>query len=178
MAQNHLTEAENEYALALRLQPGNVHARAGLARVLFLKAKVEFVNGKLDDAQKAVAAALKYQPNDPATQALGSQIEQAAIRREIVVANYPVYVAAAYSFNDSLKTVETTKKDLQKQLLAFRSDYDSAHLRRAIIESYDLEQEMHRITLHLINYRKLVESGVSKASAPTRAETPNLLPVP
>lgn len=177
--QNHdLAEARKEYALALALSPANAHARQGLAHVLFLNASADFINARLDQAQQEVASALKYAPNDPATQALNSQIEQARIRREIVIANYPLYASVGSSLTASLKSVDAAKRDVEKQLLSFDYDYDTAHLQKAIIESYDLQQDMHRIMLRLVAYRNLVQSGASKPRSAIESETPNLLPIP
>jgi len=178
MANHDLSEARKEYALALALSPANAHARQGLAHVMFLNAGADFINAKLDQAQSEVAAALKYAPNDAATQALKGQIDQAKIRREIVIANYPLYASVGASLGESLKAVDATKKDVEKQLRSFDYDYDTAHLQKAIVESYDLQQDMHRIMLRLVAYRNLVTSGASKSRAPIQTQTPNLLPIP
>lgn len=178
LANSSLLEAEKEYDLALRLDPHNEHARAGLAKVLFLQARADFINSKLDQAQLDIAGALKYAPGDTAAQALANQIDQAKIRREIVLANYPLYEAVGTSLTDSLNTLTASQKEIAKQLKAFRSDFDTAHLTKAITASYDLEDEAHRVTSRMISYRSLVMSGAPKARAPVQSETPNLLPVP
>jgi tetratricopeptide (TPR) repeat protein len=175
-----LPEAQKEYDLALKLDPHNEHARAGLAKVLFLQARADFSGSKLDTAEADVAEARKYAPGDAATEALANQIEQAKIRREIVLANYPLYEAVGTSLSDSLKTLAATQKEIATQLKAFRSDFDTRHLSKAIAASYDLEDEAHRVTLRLTSYRALVASGAPKGQAkpPTQSETPNLLPIP
>lgn len=175
---NSLLEAEKEYELALKLDPHNAHARAGLTRVLFLQAREDFISSKLDEAQLAIQEALKYEPEDTAAQALAAQIDQAKIRREIVLANYPLYEPVGTSLADSLKTLTASQKEIAKQLKAFRSDFDTSHLTKAIIASYDLEDEAHRVTTRIASYRSLVTSGAPKARAPAQSETPNLLPVP
>lgn len=178
LERSSLIEAEKEYALALKLDPKNAHARSGLAKVLFLQARADFISSKLDEAQVDIAGARKYAPDDAATQALASQIDQAKIRREVVTANYPLYESMGTSLTDALKSMTATQKEMAKQLRAFRSDFDTGHLTKAIIASYDLEDEAHRVTQRLVSYRALVSSGAPKAQAPAESETPSLLPIP
>ncbi|MDQ6781798.1 MAG: hypothetical protein M3Z37_11685, partial [Candidatus Eremiobacteraeota bacterium] len=141
----NLKDAETEYALALALDPKNAHARTGLGKVLYLRAKEDFINSKLDDAEVAAQRALRYAPGDAATLALSNEIEAAKIRREIVISNYPLYGAIGSRLRPAFKSVTTTNAEIQKQLKAFASDYDTAHLTRAIILAADLQDEAHRI---------------------------------
>jgi len=177
-AHDSLLEAQKEYALALKLDPHNEHARVGLARALFLQARLDFVGSKLDQAQLDIQEARKYAPDDASMQALANQIDQAKIRREIVLANYPLYEAVGTSLTDSLKTLTASQKEIAKQLKAFESDFDTGHLTKAIVASYDLEDEAHRVTARIASYRGLVSSGAPKSRAPAQSETPNLLPIP
>ena len=174
----NVAEALGEYDLALRLDPKNAHARAGLAKALTLRAQAEFVDSKLEEAATDIAKAHYYAPSDSVTQALAGQIEQATIRREVVVANYPLYGSMATSIDDSLKTVVSTNAQIAKELKLFRADYDTNHLTKAIVESYDLEDEAHRVTLRLVSYRALVQSGAVNRQAAAAADAPNLLPIP
>lgn len=174
----NVAEALGEYDLALRLDPKNAHARAGLAKALTLRAQAEFVDSKLEEAAADIAKAHYYAPSDSVTQALAGQIEQATIRREVVVANYPLYGSMATSIDDSLKTVVSTNAQIAKELKLFRADYDTNHLTKAIVESYDLEDEAHRVTLRLVSYRALVQSGAVNRQAAAAADAPNLLPIP
>jgi len=178
MENNNLVEARKEYELALALAPGDHHARAGLAQVLYLTAREDFINSKLDDAEIQVKEALKYAPQDPNTQALSSEIEQARIRRDIVLGNYPSYKSVGAGILTSLKLVITTDKDIQKQVAAFAYDYDLAHLTKAIEESTVMQDDVAGITQRITAYRALVQAGVPRAQAPIETETPNLLPIP
>lgn len=175
---NNLKDAQNEYSLALALDPKNAHARDGLAKVLFLRAKEDFTNSKLDEAEAEVQRSLRYTPNDAAALALQNQIEQARIRREIVISNYPLYGSIGTTLRPAFKSVATSNEEIQKQIKAFSSDYDTAHLTRAIIEAADLEDEVHRIGVRLITYRGLVQTGAGKVKSPIQSETPSLLPIP
>lgn len=178
LVNKNLAEAEKEYQLALALAPKDKHARAGLATVLYQKALANYTESKLDYAEAEVHDALRYAPDDANAQALASDIEQAKIRRDIVIANYPAYESVGASISASLKTITTSNKDIQKQVAAFGYDYDPARLTRAIADAYALQDEIARITQRLISYRALVQAGVPRAQAPTTSEAPNLLPIP
>ena len=173
----NVAEALGEYELALRLDKKNVRARAGLATALALRAKEEFANSKLDAAGADIAQALEYAPSDSVAQALSTQIEQAKIRREVVLSNYPLYETMGASIADGLKTIVSANKEIAKQLKAFRADYDTDHLTRAIVDSYNLESEANRSTQRLISYRALVQSG-AETHAAAQAQAPELLPIP
>ena len=178
LANHSLVEAEKEYSLALKLDPHASAARAGLASTLFLQARADFIDSQLDQAQIDIAGALKYAPNDDAAKGLAAQIDQAKIRREIVLANYPVYESVGASLTDSLKALTATQKEITSQLKLFRADFDSGHLTRAITASYGLEDEAHRTAARIVSYRSLVTTGASKGRTPAQTETPHLLPIP
>jgi tetratricopeptide (TPR) repeat protein len=178
LARSSLVEAQKEYELALRLDPHDARARASLARVLLLQAHADFDASALDQAETEISEARKYAPADAAAQALASQIEQAKIRREIVLSNYPLYESVGTSLGDSLKTLTASQKEIAKQLKGFAADFDTGHLTKAITAAYDVEDEAHRVTLRLISYRGLVSSGAAASRAPAESETPSLLPIP
>jgi hypothetical protein len=167
LANGKLVEAQKEYQLAL-----------ALAQVLFQKASANFLAAKLDFAETEVRDALKYAPDDANAQALASEIEQAKIRRDIVIANYPAYASVGASIGASLKSVAATNKDIAKQVTAFGYDYDPTHLSKAIAEAYALQDELVRITQRLASYRTLVQAGVPKTQGQITTDTPNLLPIP
>ncbi len=173
----HVAEAEKEYTLALELDPKNERARAGLAKALFLTAKADYINSKLDDAGIEIQRALKYAPSDAATLALANEIDQAKIRREIVISNYPLYGSVNTVLAPVFKQIAASNKEIAAQVKAFSSDFDTKHLTKAIAESADLEDEAHRMGLKLIAYRSSVQSGQQKA-APSSVEAPSLLPIP
>lgn len=173
-----LPEAEKEYGLALALDPKNAHARAGLAKSLFLTAKLDFTTSKLDEADDEIAQSLKYDPNDASALALANEISQAKIRREIVISNYPLYGSINAALAPAFKSVAESGKEIQKDVRSFSSDFDTAHLTKAITASYALEDEIHRVGLRLINYRAYVTSGSAKATAASEPAAPSLLPIP
>lgn len=178
LARPSLPEAEKEYRLALALDAHNAHARAGLAKVLYLRAKADFAESMLDVAADEIAQSLRYAPDDAAALALANEIDQAKIRREIVISNYPLYGSITTALSPAFKQVAASSKEISKQVKAFSSDFDTAHLTKAIVESYDLEDEVHRMSLRLITYRGYVTSGQAKAAAASQPSAPSLLPIP
>ena len=171
-------EAEREYRLALALAPKDKRARAGLAQVLYQRALTNFTASKLDYAESEIRDALKYAPDDPNAQGLASEIEQARIRRDIVISNYPSYETMGASIAAALKSITALNKDIQKQIKAFGYDYDAGRLTKAISEAYDLQDEMTRIAQRLISYKALVQAGAPKSQTQLPGQTTNLLPIP
>ena len=84
-------DASVAYQLALKIDPANKHARDGLITVQIRLAQTFFAASKFDDAIDALAVASRYSPSDERVQSLRGEIEQAEIKRDIVVSNYPSY---------------------------------------------------------------------------------------
>jgi tetratricopeptide (TPR) repeat protein len=178
LARPSLPEAEKEYRLALALDPKNAHARAGLGKVLYLRAKVDFTQSMLDEAADEITQSLKYAPDDATALALSNDISQAKIRREIVISNYPLYGSINAALAPTFKSISESSKAIQKEVKSFSSDFDTTHLTKAIIASYDLEDEVHRMSQRLVTYRGYVTSGQAKAATSTESTAPSLLPIP
>jgi tetratricopeptide (TPR) repeat protein len=175
----NIVEAEKEYSLALSLAPNDEHARAGLAHALYLHAKANLAAGDIDEAYIEVQKALKYAPKDAAVLDLASAIDEAKIRRDIVVSNFPSFKTSSDSISAFLKANAQANKDIQLQLHDFHIDFDTAHLNKAIAQSYDLEEEQHRLTQRLIAYKGQIEAGApGQVRAQPQVETPGLLPIP
>lgn len=175
----NVVEAEKEYSLALSLAPNDEHARAGLARSLYLHAKANLVTGDIDEAYIEVQKALKYAPKDAAVLDLATAIDEAKIRRDIVVSNFPSYKTSSDAISAMLKANGQSNKDIQLQIHDFHIDYDAAHLNKAIAQSFDLEEEQHRVTQRLIAYKGQLEGGApGQTRAQPQVEMPGLLPIP
>lgn len=177
---NHnIVEAEKEYGLALSLAPDNEHARAGLIRALYLHAKDNYANGKIDDAAVEVQRGLKLAPKDAGLLDLASAIDQARIRRDVVVGNFPSYKTIGDGISSLLTANALSGKDIQRELHLFHTDYDVAHLRKAITMSAVLEDEQHRVTQRLIAYKGQIEAGAPvETQSTSQSESPGLLPIP
>ena len=179
LANHNTAEAENEYGLALRLAPKNEHARAGLVRALYLRAQENYANGKINDAALEVQRGLTYAPKDAGLLDLASVIDQAKIRRDVLVGNFPTYKAMGDSISELLSANAMSSRDIQRELHLFRTDYDVVHLRRAIELSALLEDEQHRVTQRLVAYKGQIETGAPVEARPSaQSESPGLLPIP
>jgi tetratricopeptide (TPR) repeat protein len=174
------TDAATAYKLALQLSPDDAHARAGLADVQLRIADELYQNSKFDEALAALAVAAKYDPESVRLAALRSEIDDARLRREIVVSNYPTYRETAIAIRRSYQQLNTQNYEVVAAIQRFDYTFDSAQLAKAIRNSYELNQEVTRLTQRLISFRQLVESGATPAGT---AETPatsaaSLLPLP
>ena len=173
------TDASVAYQLALRVDPANVHARTELVGVQAQLAQDLFTASRFDDAVKALNVAARYAPGDARIEALRSQIEQAEIKREIVVSNYPAYRETGAALQRAYAQVKTQSQAIVATLHRFDYTYDSNELSQAIRESYELDAQIVRLTDRLIQYRQLVDSGVPE-DTDTNAQAPpaSLLPLP
>lgn len=172
-------DASVAYQLALRVDPTNEHARAGLVRVQARIAQTLFTASRFEDAVKALDVASRYAPGDPDIEALRQQIEQAELKREIVLSNYPAYRETGAALQRAYVQVRTQSQAIAATLHRFDYTYDSSQLSQAIRESYELDAQIVRLTDRLIQYRQLVDSGVPE-DTDTNSVTPpaSLLPLP
>ncbi|MBV9272144.1 MAG: tetratricopeptide repeat protein [Candidatus Eremiobacteraeota bacterium] len=174
-------EAELEYRLALKVKPDDPHARSGFTQVALQLADAEFLRGSFDDAIAKLNEAAKYDRENLRLQALRTQIEDAKLKREIVISNYPTYQAAGKQILEAYTSLNESNQLIVHRLKRFGFTYDTSELTAAIKQSYDLEQEVAKSTNRLIAYRQAVETGLpaSKAeSAATPTTTQSLLPLP
>ncbi|MDQ6932168.1 MAG: hypothetical protein M3160_03215, partial [Candidatus Eremiobacteraeota bacterium] len=135
-----------------------------------------------DDALEALATAAKYDPQSVRVQSLRSQIEQAKLKREIVVSNYPLYAETGTQIARSYFGLKAINARIIAALQRFNYSYDTGELSRAIRDSYTLNSEVVKNTNRLVNYRQLVESGVPESvkdrSSGALAPSSSLLPLP
>ena len=173
LANQNYSDAAVAYRLALQLSPHDEHARAGLADQLYQ-------NSKFDEALAALAIAARYDPQSVRLAALRSEIDDARIKREIVVSNFPAYRDTELTIRRSYAQLKTQSAAVVAALQRFDYTYDSAQLSKAIRASFELNQEVGRLSGRLINYRQLVESGSPEkaADAPASSSAASLLPLP
>ena len=174
-----LHEAETAYRLALRVNSHDPRARAGFARVSADIASVDFRKGDFDDALATINAAQKYDPQNVRLQALRSQLGDARLKREIVIANYPTYEGAGLQIRTAYSALNEQTKAILASLKRFNYTYDTQDLTKAIRESYEMQLDVAKNTNRLIAYRQLVESGVPGTEQQTTTSTTgSLLPLP
>ncbi|HEY0393453.1 MAG TPA: tetratricopeptide repeat protein [Candidatus Elarobacter sp.] len=171
-------DASVAYQLALKIDPANPHARSGLTNVQVRLAQTLFAASKFENAIDALAVAAHYSPNDDRVRSLRGEIEQAEIKRDIVVSNYPSYKVTGASIRRGYNQLKTLNRDISNSLLRFDYTYDTADLSTAIRQSYALNEEVARLTNRLQTYRQLVESGVPEHATENLAPPASLLPLP
>jgi tetratricopeptide (TPR) repeat protein len=181
VALEHLNypDASIAYQLALKVDAKNEHARAGLVTVQLRLAQTAFAASKFEDAIDDLAIAAKYSPGDDRIDAERSDVEQAMIKRDIVVANFPAYQETGTTIRHQYEQIKVQSAAIAALIKRFGYTYDTADLTDAIRDSYELQSDLSRYTNRLIQYRQLVESGVPETkSAESVTPAASLLPLP
>ncbi|HZY96528.1 MAG TPA: tetratricopeptide repeat protein [Candidatus Cybelea sp.] len=172
-------DAALAYRLALRVDPTNEPARAGFVEAAAELARIQYSKGNFDDALTTVNGGLAVDPQSAALAALKATIDQAKLKREIVLTNYPTYRAAGLEIQRAYASLNVTNALLLRSLKRFGYTFDTEDLSAAIKRSYELQLEIAKETNRLIIYRQLVSSGVPEM--PSQATTfgaASLLPLP
>lgn len=179
MERGNVRDAELAYRLALRVDPKDVRARAGLVQASGALAQQLYTNGDFDDALVTLDEGLKVDPGSVRLAGLKSTIEDAKLKREIVISNYPTYKEAGASIQRAYDQLNTMDKGILTSIKRFSYTYDTADLTSAIKRSYALELDVARNTNRLINYRELVSAGIPESThTPTSSGAASLLPLP
>ncbi len=178
LAHRNFPDASVAYQLALKIEPKNQHARDGLTIVQLRLAQTFFAASKFDEAIDALAVASRYSPKDDRVASLRSEIEQAEIKRDIVVSNYPSYKVTGRALSRAYAQLKTENDEILLALHRFDYTYDTSDLSAAIRQSYALNEEVARLTSRLQLYRQLVEFGVPEHSTENLAPPASLLPLP
>src|SRR5271166_2684975 len=132
----NLKDAALGYRLALQLAPTDPHARAGLVDVLTELARREFEASDFESAVASLVQAQEYDPESVRVAQLRNEVEQAKVRRQLVVANYPTYKATGAQILQSFTLLDTQNKAIIAELHRFQFTYDSTHLTEAIKNAY------------------------------------------
>lgn len=178
LERKNYSDASVAYQLALEIEPDNFHARTGLVNVQVRLADSLFAASKFESAIDALAVASKYSPHDDRVAGLREVIEQAEIKRDIVVSNYPLYKVTGQTLQRAYAQLAAQKEEILAALRRFDYTYDTADLDNAIRQSYVLNEEVTRLTNRLAQYRQLVESGIPEHGAANLAPPASLLPLP
>ncbi len=181
LSRGSLHEAEVAFRLALRVNPHDARAQAGFSQAAAALAEADYRKGDFDDALTTINEAQRYDRQSVRLQALKAQIDDARLKREIVISNYPTYQAAGLQMQTAYDSLNSQTKAILKSLKRFGYTYDTQDLTKAIQGSYELQQEVVKNTNRLIAYRELVESGTPVAAgtaATTTTPNGSLLPLP
>ncbi|HXF34436.1 MAG TPA: hypothetical protein VN603_07685 [Candidatus Acidoferrales bacterium] len=179
VSRGNYKDAALAYRLALAVNPLDEHARAGLTEAQLQVAAANFRISKFDDALAALSVAARYDPSNPRLAELRSEVEQAKIKRLIVISNYPTYKENAVVMRTAYQNLTVLNRRILAELAAFSYTYDTENLTRAIRDSFELEAEVARNRRRLVAYRQLVESGVpANETSGSLAPPASLLPLP
>jgi tetratricopeptide (TPR) repeat protein len=179
LARGSVRDAELSYGLALKVDPKNQRAQAGYVLAAAGLAQAEYIRGSFEDALTTIRDGQAVDPESVRLDALKTEIENAKLKREIVLANYPTYRVAGAGIASAYAQLDTTNKLLLKSLRSFNHTFDSDDLTDAIKRSYELELDLAKNTNRLIAYRQVVNSGVPQAPSESGGgATTSLLPLP
>lgn len=172
-------DAELAYRLALKVDPSDERARAGIIESSYALAQVQYSKGDFEGSLATIAEGLKADPSSVRLSALRAEVEDAKLKREIVISNYPTYKAAGTQITAAYESLNASNKSILKSLKQFSYTYDADDLTAAIKHSYELEMDVARNTNRLIAYRQVVMSGVpGKVESTTSVSGTSLLPLP
>ncbi|HZY99112.1 MAG TPA: hypothetical protein VFE36_06040 [Candidatus Baltobacteraceae bacterium] len=179
MLRGNVKDAALSYGLALRVDPSDARAQAGYVEAAAGLAKEEYTRGDFEDAMATIAHGLAVDPQSVRLEGLKAIIEQARLKREIVISNYPTYGQSGVAIEKAYLQLDSINKLLLRSIHRFGYTFDSNDLTDAIKRSYELQLEISKNTNRLIVYRQLVTSGVP-ASTPTMTSgsSTSLLPLP
>ena len=179
LSRKNFADAALAYRLALRIAPADAHARAGLAAVQLQIAYQDYTSSKFDDALGALAVAAKYDSDSARLAELKTLVEEARVKREIVLSNYPTYKETGQQLRRTYAQLRKASSAIVTILQRFDYNYDSSELDRAIRQSDQLSAEVTKLTGRLVNYRQLVSSGApEKSGQAALAPAASLLPLP
>jgi hypothetical protein len=123
--------------------------------------------------------AAKYDPESVRLAELRTEVEQARVKREIVISNYPTYRETGLALRKSYAQLKEQSTAIATTLQRFDYTYDSAELVKAIRQSNVLNAEVSKLTARLANYRQLVEAGSPERNGTEPlAPAASLLPLP
>jgi len=178
-ASGSLSDALVAYTLALNLDPSDARARMGCATVDLRIAEKQFHTSKFDEALTTLGNAAKYDPQSVRLAELRSEVEQARVKREIVLSNYPAYRESGAGIVRSYENFEKSNKTIVAALGRFGYTYDSNELTTAIRTSVTLSDELKRLTGRLTTFRQAIEAGSpGRSGAQPLSADGSLLPLP
>ena len=171
-------EALLAYRLAIAVDAQDAHARRGLAQAEIALAEESFERSKFEDASAALTVASKYDPGNVRVAELRLAVDQARVKREIVLSNYPTYKETGLELRKAYSQLRVQSSAIVVALTRFDYTYDSSELVKAIAASKLLGTDVSKLTTRLGNYRQLVEAGSPEKTGTPLAPAASLLPLP
>lgn len=171
-------DAVTAYELALRVDPQDERAQSGFVEAAADEAQAQYTHGHFDEALATIAQGLRVDPLSVRLDALKTQIEDAKLKQEIVMSNYPTYEHAEQELEQSYQRLNEANTLLLKRLRSFNYTFDVNELTSAIKQSYELQLEVAHLTQRLVAYRQLVQSGGPQPAALPASGAGSLLPLP
>ena len=113
------------YRLALRVDPKDPRAQAGYVRAAAGVAQAQYARGDFDDALATIRDGLQVDPESVRLAAIERTIDEARLKREIVISNYPSYREAG-----TARAVARTAARRDQQAAAAQPQTLQLHLRR------------------------------------------------
>ncbi len=178
LARGNVADAELSYQLALKVDPTDLRAQAGFVGASSALAQLQFEKGDFDAAAGTINDAALYDPQSVRLIALKATIENAKLKREIVISNYPTYKLAGEQLQKAYLELNDSNKAILASLKRFNYTYDTQDLTKAIKASYDLQQDVQRDLNRLVAYRQLVQSGAPTKGEGSTGASGSLLPLP
>lgn len=179
MERDNVRDAELAYRLALRVDPSNVRARAGFVAAAAGLAQAQYARAAFEDALVTIREGLAVDPSSVRLAGLKNEIDNAKLKREIVISNYPAYHAVGAQIAQAYAALDLTNKHLRLSLKRFSYTFDADDLTTAIKRSYEMQLDLAKDTNRLIAYRQIVTSGVpAVATQGSASTTTSLLPLP
>ena len=176
----NLSDAQLAYRLALQVSPGRYFTRApAWPRSSSRSRRRTFKLRRSTMPLTALSIAEKYDPESVRLAELRTEIDEARVKREIVVSNYPTFKETGRGLRRSYTQLKTQTAAIVAALERFDYTYDSQELTKAIRASQVLDAEVTRLSSRLSAYRQLVESGAPDRSGDAAlAPAASLLPLP
>ena len=178
LANSEYPDAVNAFALALRVDPHNLQAQEGFVEAAGDEAQAQYTHGHYDAALATIAQGLSVDPLSVRLDGLKTLIEDAKLKQEIVISNYPAYQRAGEELETSYERLSETNVLITKALRRFGYTYDMNDLSAAVKQSYELQLEVAHLTARLIAYRQLVQTGGPSAATLPASGAGSLLPLP
>jgi tetratricopeptide (TPR) repeat protein len=175
-------EAVLAYRLALQLDAKDEHAQTNYVEAECDLAEQLYGQSEYVDALAELQNASKIDPQSVRVAGLRSDVENARLKQQIVLSNFPTYEASAEAIGEAYKNLRVTDNEIMYRLERFGHTYDTTDLTNAIRGSMELSSEATKLTARLANLRNAVSLGSTPANdaAPSSisSATGSILPLP